>query len=311
MALLIDVRAEGWMTDRDLKDLLRPYLPRADLRTRDEIGKPDEVTMLAVASLDPALPALLPRLQLIQKLGAGVETIVNHPALPANVRVARLRPELPAREIAEYCLSHILSTQRHLPDYVRRQAGRDWAPIEPRITTETVVGVLGLGHIGAKTARLMRDIGFLTHGWSRSPKDIDGVACHHGADALPDLLARCDYVCAILPSTADTRGLLDARMLGTFKPGATLINAGRGDLIDEPALMRALDSGPLERAVLDVVSREPLPPEDPLWTHPKVTITPHVSGWHLGDALKDVAENYQRLCNGDDLLHEVDRRRGY
>jgi glyoxylate/hydroxypyruvate reductase len=311
MTLLIDVRAEGWMTDQQLKDLLRQHLPDADIRTRGELGQADDVTMLAVSSLAPDLPGQLPNLQLVQKLGAGVETIVSHPSLPDHVRVTRLKPDLPAREIAEYCLAHVLNGQRHLSEYARDQARGVWQPKEPRVTTETRVGVLGLGHIGGMTARLMRDFGFETHGWSRSPKDIEGVICHHGASALLALLAQCDYVCAILPSTEGTRSLINADTLQVFKPGARLVNAGRGDLIDEPALMAALDTGPLGHAVLDVVSQEPLPSDNPLWLHPGVTITPHVSGWHLGDALKDIAENYRRLCDGAALLHEVDRLRGY
>jgi glyoxylate/hydroxypyruvate reductase len=96
-----------------------------------------------------------------------------------------------------------------------------------------------------------------------------------------------------------------------MKPGSTLINAGRGDLIDQPALIGALNTGPLAHAVLDVLTTEPLPRQNPLWRHPAISITPHVSGWHLGDALKDVAENCRRLSAGHPLLHEVDRCRGY
>ena len=143
MALLIDVRAEGWMTDQQLKDILRPYLPDADLRTRSELGNPAEVTMLAVSSLAPDLPGQLPNLQLVQKLGAGVETIVTHSSLPDHVRITRLKPELPAREIAEYCLAHVLSGQRHLPHYARSQARAAWDPVEPRVTAQTVVGYWG------------------------------------------------------------------------------------------------------------------------------------------------------------------------
>lgn len=311
MALLIDIRSDGWLTDLQLKDDLHRLLPDADLRVRAEIGDPGEITMLAVSNLAPDLPAQLPNLQLVQKLGAGVETIVNHPALPAHVRVARLKPDLPAREIAEYCLAHVLGAQRNLRAHLGAQSVSRWEPIAPKITEETAVGVLGLGHIGGMTARLFRDLGFQTHGWSRSAKHLLGVTCHHGDAELPAMLAQCDYVCAILPSTRETRGMLGEEMLSDFKPGAMLINAGRGDLIDETALMAALDVGPLGHAVLDVVSQEPLPVDNPLWAHPGVTITPHVSGWHLGDALKDVAENFRRLSKGEPLLHEVDRARGY
>lgn len=311
VALLIDIGHGGWMTEEEVAAAVRAHLPEADIRLRDDLGDAAQIRMLAVSRLRADLPARLPGLQVVQKLGAGVETIVAHPALPAHVRVARLKPEAPAREIAEYVLAYVLAEQRQLRSYAAAQARRAWTPEEPRQTAETVVGVLGLGHIGGHTARLLRDIGFRVIGWSRGPKQIEGVECVYGSGRLPAVLGRCDFVAAILPSTPDTRDLINAERLAAMKPGSVLINAGRGDLIDEAALVRALDRGPLAHAVLDVTRTEPLPPDSPLWTHPGVTITPHVSGWHLGDALRDVAENYRRLLADQPLLHEVDRSRGY
>ena len=311
MALLIDIGMRGWMKESELVEEVRSHFPGADIRTRANLGDPAQIRMLAVSSLAPDLPAQLPNLELVQKLGAGVETIVNHPALPPHVRVARLKPVAPAHQIAEYCLAYILRFQRNMAAHEAAQTRRAWEPIEPRFTPDTTVGVLGLGHIGGYTASLMHHVGFRVLGWARSAKSIDGVECRHGANALALMLGECDYVAAILPSTTATRGLFDAQLMNTMKTGSILINAGRGDLIDEAALINCLDHGPLAGAVLDVLNTEPLPPENPLWAHPDVTITPHVSGWHLGDALQDVAENYRRLMNGTALLHEVDRARGY
>jgi glyoxylate/hydroxypyruvate reductase A len=294
-----------------LASQVRALLPDTDIRVRANPGNPADISMVAVSRFSSDIPALLPNLQLVQKLGAGVETIVDHPALPPHVRIARLKPDAPAREIAEYCLAYILRAQRNMGAHEAAQSRNEWAPIEPRYTPDTTVGVLGLGHIGSRTACMLRDIGFRVLGWSRSAKSLDGIDCRHGAEALAPVLADCDYVATILPSTKATRGLFSTPLLSMIKPGSTLINAGRGDLIDEAALIACLDSGPLGGAVLDVLSSEPLPADSLLWSHSKVTITPHVSGWHLGDALKDVAENYVRLTNGAPLLHEVDRSRGY
>lgn len=311
MALLINTGVRDWIDDDALAAQMRDMLPGADVRTCAAMGDPADIRMIAVAHLHRDMPGRLPNLELVQKLGAGVETIVSHPALPAHVRVARLRPEEPARQIAEWFLTYILQAQRHVPDYRAAQARAAWTPIEPRRPAETTIGVLGLGHIGGHAARLFRDLGFRVLGWSRGPKSLDGIDCRHGRDALAPMLGASDYLAAILPSTPDTRGLIGADMLAAMKPGSVLLNAGRGDLIDEAALIAALDHGPLAGAVLDVTAREPLPKDSPLWAHPRVTITPHVSGWHLGDALGDVAENYRRLTAGQPLLHEVDRGRGY
>jgi glyoxylate/hydroxypyruvate reductase A len=311
MALLIDVGHGGWMTEDEIREAVLAHLPGADVRTLRDIGDPADITMLAVSRLRDDLPARLPNLKLVQKLGAGVETIVAHAALPAHVRVARLKPRASAIEIAQYFLAYILRDLRHLQHYQQAQSEGRWDPVEPGEPGKTRVLVLGLGHIGGTSARLMRDLGFQVDGWSRSPKSIEGVTCQSGNADLPALLGRADVTCAILPSTPETRGLIDAAMLARFKPGARLINAGRGDLIDEVALVEALSQGRPGHAVLDVLASEPLPPDSALWWHPQVTITPHVSGWHLGEALADVAENLRRLDQGAPLLHEVDRAKGY
>lgn len=311
MALLVNIGHQGWYTDTDLANQLRRLMPSADIRTLADAGDLTEVTVLAVSKLEPDLPARLPNLQLVQKLGAGVETIVAHPAIAPDVRVARLKPMEPAREIAQYCLAYVLHGQRNMAAHEASQSRCAWEPRAPKQNHKTRVGVLGLGHIGGQTAQLMQDLGFEVHGWSRSPKQIDGVTCHHGVAALEPMLGLCDYVCSILPSTLETRALINEARLAAMKPGATFINAGRGDLVDETALIAALDRGTPAHAVLDVLCTEPLPAKNPLWKHPGVIVTPHVSGWHLGDALKDVMENYRRLRGGEALLHEVDRLRGY
>ncbi len=311
MALLISIGHDGWYSDEQLAAELQKLDPGCDIRPASAPGNLEEITMLAVSSLAAGWPARLPNLQLVQKLGAGVETIVRHPSLAEHVRVTRLKPLVPAQEIAEWFLTYVLQRQRNVAFHAAEQEKSAWTPREPAVPDQTTVGVLGLGHIGGLTARSFAALGYRVEGWSRSPKEIAGVTCRHGPDTLAQVLASSDYICAILPATNETRGLMGADRLARMKPGAMLLNAGRGDLIDEPALCAALDRGTPGQAVLDVVSQEPLPADSPLWQHPRVTITPHVSGWHLGDALKDVVENLRRLSEGAELLHEVDRSRGY
>ena len=267
--------------------------------------------MIAAARLDPALVPRLPNLQLVQKLGAGVETMVGAAGLPNDVRIARLAPKSMADEITEYCLAYVLAGQRNLADHRSHAANRTWHQIAPRLREETTVAVLGLGHIGGKTARQFAQLGFRVIGWSRSSKDLPGVECRHGMETLPGVLSTADHVCAILPSTPATRDLFGAALLAHMKPGAQLINAGRGDLIVEADLLIALGKGRPGHAVLDVFRTEPLPPDHAFWQHPQVTVTPHVSGWRVDDALTDVAENYLRLRDGRPLLNEVHRGTGY
>ncbi|MEM8687233.1 MAG: glyoxylate/hydroxypyruvate reductase A [Pseudomonadota bacterium] len=311
MALLIDVNMPEWMTDEALAREVLSMLPDADVRIYENMGDPADIQMAAVTRLRQDLAAKLPHLKLVQKLGAGVETMVGNPDLPAHVKIARLKPDAPAREMAEFCLAYILRDQRNMRFHDTRQAERIWEPIAPHSTPDTVVGVLGLGHIGSRAANMIAAVGFKVIGYSRSPKYIEGIDCRHGADALLPMLKECDYVVCVLPSTPETRGLVNREFLASMKKDAVLINVGRGDLVIESDLLKNLDTDHLGGVVLDVVSSEPLPQDSPLWSHPKVTLTPHVSGWHLGDALKDVAENYRRLMDGSPILHEVNRARGY
>ena len=311
MAILIDIGLPDWMTDEALRDELAPLLRGVTIhcgRPRDPL--PD-VVMLATADLAENILPLLPKLALVQKLGAGVEAILRDPDLAAHVRVTRLAPDSQAREIAEYCLAYVLRDQRNMTRHAADAEERRWAPLAPRRAAHTTIGVLGLGHIGGRTARLFATLGFRVLGWSRSLKTIDGVDCRAGDAALPDLLSECDYVVSILPATPQTRDLFDADGFACMKSGAVLINVGRGDLVVEEALIHALDRGTLGGAVLDTVRQEPLPADHPFWRHPSITVTPHVSGWHVDGGLKDVAENYHRLVDGRELLHEVDRAHGY
>lgn len=311
MTLLVETNIPEWMTNEALRAQLEPLLPNVDIRHTPNMGDRSEIVMLACVRLPAGLARTLPNLKLVQKLGAGVEAIVDDPELPPHVQVTRLKPEAPAQEIAEYCLAHVLRVQRNMAFHEQNQAASLWKPTGPRKTADSTVGILGLGHIGGRTARTFAQLGFRVLGWSRTQKEIAGVDCRWGADALRPLLGECDYVASILPSTAQTRDLFDETLFAALKPGAVFINVGRGDLIVEDALLAALDHGHLAHAVLDVFRTEPLPTTHPFWRHPQITVTPHVSGWHVTGGLELVAENYRRLLDGRSLLNLVNREAGY
>lgn len=311
MALLIDIRQPGWMEDEELRDDLIKFYPAADIRCSAAPGNLDEIEMLAVSNYNTGDALRYPNLKLIQKIGAGVESILADKSLPDSIQVARLVTDTPAHEIAEYCLVAVLQEQRHFRQYSKNQAEWCWQPTAPRKSDETIVAVLGLGVIGSITAQKFLDNRFRVIGWSRSAKELTGVECYHGEDQLRAVLMLADYVVSILPSTPETVNLFDHDRFSQMKPGSVIINCGRGDLIDEADLVEALDHGMLSAAVLDVMQIEPLPVNNPLWVHPRAVLTPHVSGWHLGDAIKDIAENQRRLETREPLLHLVNRQLGY
>ena len=311
MALLIDVKHPDWMKDDELRaELLRCY-PEADIRTGDQPGNPEEVDMLAVSTYLPREALQYPNLKLIQKTGAGVNNILADPELPESIQVARLRTDTSGNEMAEYALAYVLQQQRHMREYQQQQALSKWISYPPRKAEETTVAVLGLGRIGLLVAQRFVDNGFSVVGWSRRPKQIPGITCHVDIDGLNRALESSNYVVSVLPSTPETLGMFRRDLFERFNPRSLFINVGRGDLVNEPELIESLDAGLLAGAVLDVMSVEPLPASSPLWLHPKVQLTPHVSGYHLGNAIIDIAENYRRLQNGEPLLNLVDRRQGY
>ena len=310
MKLLVDIQKQAWMTAEQFRKAA-PELDDHALRFYPQLGDPADIVMLAVDSLRPGLAARLPNLRLVQKLGAGVETIVGAPELPVHIRVARVRAPAMAMEMARYCLWQVLQDVHNAAFHRREQAACRWTPAAPKRVADLTAGVLGLGEIGGACARLLVSAGFTVFGWSRSPKEFEGVACRHGESGLMEILGRADYLLSVLPATAETSGLFDKTRFAAMREDAVFINVGRGTLVVEAALLAALDAGRPRHAVLDVCRAEPLPADSPLWRHPRLTITPHVSGWDFAGGFAVVAENWRRLRDGRPLLHEVDRAAGY
>ncbi len=311
MALLIDIKQPGWMEDEELQADLQRIYPQGDMRTAADPGDLDEIEMIAVSTYETGQALDYPNLKLVQKIGAGVNGILDDKSLPQSIQVARLKSDIPARQMAEFSLACVLQEQRHLRLYSDNQSRWKWQALEPRQAEKTTVAVLGLGLIGSTTAQRFIDNGFKVIGWSRTQKTLPGVECFFGEDQFPTVLKAADYVVSILPSTPETAGLFNAETFPLMKPEAVIINCGRGDLINEGDLVDALDNGMLAAVILDVMQIEPLPVNSPMWRHPKIVLTPHVSGWHLGDAVHDIAENLRRLDSGEPLLHLVNRRLGY
>lgn len=244
---------------------------------RDMTGAERAKTDIAiVANPNPADLLQLPGLVWVQSLWAGVERLVAELGDFARPVVRLVDPEL-ARTMSEAVLAWTYYLQRDMPAYSSQQQAGIWQQRPYRHPAQVKVGVLGLGALGAAAAGRLLDAGFDVAGWSRNPRQIEGIACHHGDSGLQDLLSRSDIVVCLLPLTASTRGLLNAARLEHLPRGAQLINFARGPIIDTQALMAALETGRVGHAVLDVFEVEPLPEASPLWHHPSVTVLPHIS----------------------------------
>lgn len=245
----------------------------------------------------------------VLSLWAGVERIVGNETLTQPL-CRMVDPGL-TQGMVEYVVGHAMRFHLGLDAVLQAQNGV-WKQVIPPLASERPLAMLGLGALGAACGRALSGLGFPVLGWSRRPKELAGIECHHGAAGLAEVLSRAQIVVTLLPATADTENLLDAAALARLPKGAAIINPGRGTLIDDAALLAALESGQIGHATLDVFRIEPLPADHPYWAHPRVTVTPHIAAdTRASSAAKVIAENVRRGLAGEPLLHLVDRGAGY
>ena len=287
---------------------LRAALARAgvevDLLTS---APPDEVDAMIYAPGGDTPADFTPyvRCRAVLSLWAGVERIVGNRTLTQPL-CRMVDPGL-TQGMVEYVTGHALRIHLGLD-----RKATAWEPVVPPLATDRPVAMLGLGALGAACGQALAGLGFPVLGWSRNPRAVPGIACHHGAEGLRQVLSRAQIVVTLLPATPATENLLNAESLGWLPRGAAIINPGRGTLIDDAALLAALDAGQVGAATLDVFRVEPLPQGHSYWTHPAVTVTPHIAAeTRPASAARVVVENLRRLRDGEPLLHLVDRQAGY
>lgn len=265
-----------------------------------------------IAWTPPSEPlSSMPSLRAVFSVGAGISQF-DLAAIPAHVPLIRLVDPATAASVAEYVTMGVLALHRDLPAYVAQQRREDWTqrPLTPAPGRR--IGFMGLGEMARAAIASLRPLGFPISAWSRTRHAVEGVACHAGTAELPAFLSQTDILVCLLPLTAETHRLLDARLLARLPTGAALLHAGRGPQLDAKALVGALDSGRLRAAMLDVTDPEPLPRGHPLWRHPKILLTPHVASLtDPASASRVVIGNIMRLERGDPPVGLVDRRRGY
>ncbi|MDR5741219.1 MULTISPECIES: glyoxylate/hydroxypyruvate reductase A [unclassified Caballeronia] len=285
--------------------------PDVPFRVWPDIGDAAAVRYLAAWQPPADIMQTLPNLEVIFSVGAGIDQF-DLSSVPPHVAVVRMTEPGIVEGMTEYVTQAVLTIHRDLPDYATLQRERVWREMPVRPAATRRIGVLGLGMLGTAVLQTLRLFGFPCAGWSRSQHHIEGVECYAGDASFDAFIARTDILICLLPLTDATRGVIDRHVFATLPQGASLINVGRGPHVIQQDLLDALDSGHLHAAILDVTDPEPLPPTHPLWTHPRVRLTPHIaSATRPESAVEVVLDNLRRHRAGERMTGEIDRTRGY
>lgn len=297
--------------------LLVRALPGIPIRSATTPGEAapylDDAAVLYGWGFPPEMLAKMPRLRWVQKIGAGVDEIIEKWPFGRDVVLTRTDGKLIAPRMAEYVLGAILDKTLRFDRARRQQQERVWEFFEVDTIRNLNVGIAGLGEIGSVIADLLRGTGAHTLGWRRSPRASSAVnELFTGKAALPHFVAACDVLVVVLPLTRETKGLFGADIFAQCRRGMHFINIGRGALIDEDALLAAIGANIIAHATLDVFATEPLPANHPLWSNPHVTITPHVCGPLVAeDVVPHFIANYQAFSRGHPLKNVIDLEKQY
>src|SRR5229473_5718443 len=297
--------AQAW------RDTFKEQIPDLPMRIWPDVGEVKDIEYLAFMYPDFDLLPAFPNLKAMFSRAAGVDDIVKHPKLP-KVPLGKVEPPGGDPMMTEYVIMHVLRFHRDMPAYRAAQAKREWRRAPIIRPEQRRVGFLGFGMMATAPALILKSLGFKVSAWVRSLRPAAEVPIFHGSDQLEPFLAQTDIAVCLLPLTRETEGILCAKTFAMMPKGAMLINVGRGRHVVAPDLIAALDTGQLSYAALDALWPEPLPPESPLWLHPRVTVMPHVARRPtVLQLVTETAANIRSVEAGGPLLQEVDITSGY
>ena len=306
--ILFSANEENWKRYKaPLQDALDDKSLDYELGTTITPSEVDYIVYAPSSSLQDFSPYA--KLKAVLNLWAGVEGVTNNKTL--KVPLARMVDSGLTDGMVEWVTGHTLRHHLGIDKHIHGQDGI-WRSYVPPLAKDRVITILGLGTLGTACGIALKRLGFNVRGWSRREKRVDGILCFYGDEQIDSSLMDADIVVLLLPDTPLTQNILNKHTLNLLKRGAFVLNPGRGPLIDDDALLAALDSGQIEHATLDVFRIEPLPQNHQYWSNNKVTVIPHkASETRPKTASQVIAMNIGRAENGQELLYLVDRENGY
>lgn len=297
----------AWWTE-----MLRELLPSWDVTAMRDVSDPGTVDFVVVWRPRTGDIARFPNLKAIVSVGAGIDHVLADEELPKGVPIIRTVGHDLTQRMQEYVALHVLRHHRDMPRQLQAQAEHDWHSIVVPVASNRIVGVMGLGNLGAAATRVLSQIGFNTRGWSKSLKTLDGIETFAGEAQFDQFLGGCEILVNLLPLTQATEGILNASLMSKLAPGACLINCARGPHLVDDDLLAALESGQIKQATLDVFHQEPLPQDHVFWDHPAITVTPHVaSRIDAATGGRLIAENLKTFAETGTCADVADAQRGY
>lgn len=286
--------------------------PNIDVEIWPEVQNKEQVQFAVCWNHPKYVLDQYPNLKVVSSLGAGVDHLLSDESLSDSVELCRIVSPSLVQQMKEYVLAAVLNIQRNFVKYIRQRDQRKLQTHHHSLAKNVHIGVMGLGELGEPVATQLVQMGYRVSGWSRSKKQIDGVKTFVGANELGSFLSNTQILICLLPLTSQTEGILNLALFKKLKPSAWIINVARGQHLVDEDLIYALDSNMLQGAWLDVFSEEPLPERHPFWNRSNIIITPHIASiTPPGEAVPQIIDNYKRALSGIDLLHSVDRGKGY
>lgn len=297
---------------KGIENALVDKLGTEQVQVWPDIVHPEEVQLAVTWDHPHEIWSRFPKLQAVLSLGAGADHLLKDPTIPKSVKLGRVVTPTLKQQMTEFVLMHVYWIQRRMPQLWMQQKIMHWKPLPPIEKGHLPVGILGMGQLGTATANLLVEHGFTVHGWSRSPKQIEGIISHHGHEGLGHMAEKVRILICLLPLTNKTKGVLNFDLFSMLSDSAWLIHVGRGEHLNEQDLIQALDSGQLDTAFVDVFHKEPLPQDHPFWKHSDIYITPHIASLTPPDeAARQIADDFRRIQQNQPLSYPVDRQSGY